>query len=210
VVAAGSGTRFGGAKQYARLDGRPVLRWATTAARAACDGVVLVVPPGDEGLADVLGAGADAVVAGGATRSASVRNGLGAVPADADVIVVHDAARPLASPPLFVAAVRAVRDGADGAVCAVAVSDTIKRIDGERVIATVCRTGLVAVQTPQAFAAGALRAAHAGGRDATDDAALVEAAGGKVVVVPGDVRNLKLTGPSDLALAAFLAGGGSP
>jgi 2-C-methyl-D-erythritol 4-phosphate cytidylyltransferase len=208
VVAAGSGTRFGGAKQYARLGDRPVLAWATAAAKGACDGVVLVVPPGDLEHADVVGAGADVVVAGGATRSASVRSGLAAVPADADVIVVHDAARPLATTGLFAAAVLAVREGADGAVCAVAVSDTIKRVDGERVTGTVWRGDLVAVQTPQAFAAAALRAAHAAGGDATDDAALVEAAGGKVVVVPGDARNLKLTGPTDLAVAEVLARGG--
>jgi 2-C-methyl-D-erythritol 4-phosphate cytidylyltransferase len=208
VVAAGSGTRFGGTKQYARLDGRPVLLWAMAAARSVCDGVVLVVLPGDEGHADVVGAEADAVVAGGATRSASVRSGLAAVPADADVIVVHDAARPLASPQLFSATVRAVRDGADGAICAVAVTDTIKSVDGDRVTGTVSRAGLVAVQTPQAFAAGVLRAAHAGGADATDDAALVEAVGGKVVVVPGDARNLKLTGPTDLAMAEVLARSG--
>jgi 2-C-methyl-D-erythritol 4-phosphate cytidylyltransferase len=208
VVAAGSGSRFGGAKQYARLDGRPVLAWATAVAKSACDGVVLVVPPGHERLADVVGAGADAVVAGGATRSASVRNGLVAVPVDAGVIVVHDAARPLASAPLFAAVVGAVRDGADGAICAVAVSDTIKRVDGDRVTSTLSRADLVTVQTPQAFAAAALRAAHSRGAEATDDAALVEAAGGKVVIVPGDPRNFKVTGPTDLAVAEVLARAG--
>ena len=85
-----------------------------------------------------------------------------------------------------------------------AVADTLKRVDDVRVTATVDRVGLVAVQTPQAFGAGILRAAHATGADATDDAALVEAIGGNVVVVPGDPRNLKITGPADLMIAAAL------
>ena len=105
---------------------------------------------------------------------------------DAEIVVVHDAARPLATAELFDAVIGAVRDGADGAVPGLAVADTLKRVDDVRVTATVDRVGLVAVQTPQAFAAGILRAAHATGADATDDAALVEALGGTVVVVPGD------------------------
>ena len=205
VVAAGSGQRFGAAKQYARLGGRSVISWSVAAARATCDGVVLVVPAGDEHAADVLAVGADFVVAGRATRSGSVRSGLGAVPPDAGVIVVHDAARPLASPALFEAVIGAVRAGADGAVCAIPVRDTIKRVAGDRVAGTVDRADLVVVQTPQAFATACLRAAHAGAPEATDDAAVVEAAGGKVMVVPGDPRNLKLTEAADLAVAAVLA-----
>ena len=123
---------------------------------------------------------------GGATRSESVRAGLAAVPPDAEVVVVHDAARPLATAALFDAVIDAVRAGADGAVPGLPVADTLKRVDDVRVIETVDRVGLVAVQTPQAFRAGVLRAAHAPAADATDDAALVEALGGTVVVVPGD------------------------
>ena len=201
VVAAGSGDRFGAAKQYALLAGRPVLAHAVAAARTACDGVVLVVRSGDEHRAEVRATAADRVVAGGATRASSVRLGLAAVPVDADIVVVHDAARPLAGPELFLAAIAAVREGADGAVCAVAVTDTLKRVDGDAVVATVDRTGLVAVQTPQAFRADALRRAHAGRAEATDDAALVEAAGGRVVVVPGHVGNIKLTAAPDLVVA---------
>jgi 2-C-methyl-D-erythritol 4-phosphate cytidylyltransferase len=133
-----------------------------------------------------------------------VRAGLGAVPLGAEIVVVHDAARPLASAELFHAVIGAVRDGADGAVPGLAVADTLKRVDDVRVTATVDRVGLVAVQTPQAFAAATLRAAHATGADATDDAALVEEIGGTVVVVPGDPRNLKVTGPADLMIAAAL------
>jgi len=105
---------------------------------------------------------------------------------------------------LFEAVIAAVRDGADGAVPGLAVADTLKRVDDVRVTATVDRVGLVAVQTPQAFAAGVLRAAHGALGEATDDAALVEELGGTVVVVAGDPRNLKVTGPADLMIAAAL------
>jgi 2-C-methyl-D-erythritol 4-phosphate cytidylyltransferase len=202
VVAAGAGRRFGGSKQYELIHGRTVLEWSLSAARSVSGGVVAVVPPAD--LDRPLAVAA--VVAGGATRSASVRAGLAAVPADADVIVVHDAARPLASPSLWHAVVEAVRGGADAAICVVPVTDTIKRVDGAEVVGTVDREGLVAVQTPQAFRAGALRDAHAGEGNATDDASLVEAGGGRVVTVPGSPHNLKITHAHDLVVAADLAG----
>ncbi len=163
--------------------------------------MVVVLPPGQAGGWTDTGATA---VDGGATRAESVRAGLAAVPADAAVIVVHDAARPLADAALYGRVVAAVRAGAEGAVPAVPVSDTLKRVEGDRITATVARAGLWAVQTPQAFAAGALRAAHAGGDDATDDAALVEARGGRVVVVPGTARNLKITVSDDVEIATAL------
>ena len=203
VVAGGSGTRFGRPKQYATLGGRRVLDWALAGARAACQGVVLVVPPPDVGrLASSI---ADAVVGGGATRSDSVRAGLAAVPEGVEVIVVHDAARPLASADLWLAVLAAVAAGADAAVPAVRVTDTIKRVAGSTVVETVDRSQLVAVQTPQAFRAGPLRAAHAHAGDATDDAGLIEAAGGRVVTVPGEPHNLKITDPADLDVAEVLA-----
>lgn len=200
VVAAGRGSRFGQPKQYEPLCGRRVLDWSLAAARQACNGVVLVVPSDRTGDPELV----DAVVAGGATRSASVRAGLAAVPADATVIVVHDAARPLATPDLFDAAVLAIEAGAAGAICAVPVTDTVKRMADGVVVETVDRRHLVAVQTPQAFDAATLRAAHASEPDATDDAAVVEAAGAAVVVVSGDPRNLKITNPDDLAVAETL------
>jgi 2-C-methyl-D-erythritol 4-phosphate cytidylyltransferase len=196
VVAAGSGSRFGGAKQFEDLEGRRVVDWAVAACRSVADGVVLVVP--EEHLGDATFA-TDVVVAGGATRSASVRAGLAAVAADAEVIVVHDGARPFAAPAMFEAVVAAVRDGADGAVPGVPLADTVKRVADGRVVETLDRAELVAVQTPQAFAAGSLRRAHEAAGDATDDAALVEAAGGRVVVVAGDPANTKITLRSDLA-----------
>jgi 2-C-methyl-D-erythritol 4-phosphate cytidylyltransferase len=191
VVAAGTGTRFGGAKQFAALGGRRVVDWSLDVAGAVSDGVVLVVPP-DHPLSA-------AAVSGGATRADSVRRGLVAVPADAEIVVVHDAARPFADRSLFDAVVAAVRHGADGAVPATPVSDTIKQIDDAGfVIATPARASLVAVQTPQAFRAAILRRAHRGGPEGTDDASLVEAIGGRVVTVPGDPVNRKLTVPDDL------------
>jgi len=207
VVAAGRGERFGRAKQYEVVAGRRVLDWALAAARSVSDGVVVVVDDARSHAGEPL---ADVVVAGGPTRSASVRAGLASVPEEAEVVVVHDAARPCASPALFAAAVSAVAEGADAAVPGLRVVDTVKRLDADGMVAaTLDRTGLVAVQTPQAFAAAALRAAHARGGDATDDAALVEAAGGRVAVVAGEVANAKVTEPGDLAAAARHLGGGA-
>ena len=198
VVAAGAGSRTGRAKQYELVGSRRVIDHAADAARASSDGVVVVVPPHD--------VAAEGGVAGGATRSDSVRAGLAAVPPDATIVCVHDAARPFASAHLFAAVIEAVRDGADAAVPGLAMTDTIKRIDaGNVVVETPPRAALVAVQTPQAFRASVLRAAHASGRDATDDAGLVEICGGRVVVVAGEQTNRKITHPEDLAWARELA-----
>jgi 2-C-methyl-D-erythritol 4-phosphate cytidylyltransferase len=165
------------------------------------EGIVLVVPPDTAGRREP---GVDAVVPGGATRSESVRAGLAAVPGEADVVLVHDAARPLATVALFEAVLAAVAGGADCAIPGLAVANTVKRVKGRKVVETVDRSDLVEVQTPQGFRAAALRAAHAEEPDATDDAALVEAAGGSVVVVDGEPGNLKLTHPQDLAVARAL------
>jgi 2-C-methyl-D-erythritol 4-phosphate cytidylyltransferase len=205
VVAAGSGARFGAPKQFERVGDDRLVDIAVGTAQRRSDRVVIVLPAGTEW----DGPPVAAAVTGGATRADSVRAGLAAVPDTADVVVVHDAARPLATEALFDAVIGAVRDGADGAVPGLLVADTIKRVDGERVVETVPREELVAVQTPQAFRAGALRAAHRDGADGTDDAALVERDGGKVVVVPGDPANVKVTGPDDLALVAALRARGT-
>lgn len=200
VVAAGSSSRFGRLKQFEPLAGRQVLDWSIEAARSVAGGVVLVVPDP----AAVEPSRADAVVGGGPTRAASVRAGLDAVPEDAEVVVVHDGARPLARAELFRTVVGALGPGVDAVVPGLPVAETVKQVDGDRVVSTVDRSQLVAVQTPQAFRPGRLRAAHRTGGEATDDAALVEATGGTVVVVPGDPRNLKLTEPSDLVVAEAL------
>jgi 2-C-methyl-D-erythritol 4-phosphate cytidylyltransferase len=171
-----------------------VVDHAAAVAREAVDGVVVVVP--------VDRVAAPSEVAGGATRSESVRLGLAAVPPEADVILVHDGARPFASTDLYRAVIAAVRGGADGAVPGIDVTDTIKVVDDARtVVSTPDRATLVAVQTPQAFRAAVLRAAHTGAAEGTDDAALVERAGGRVVVVPGETDNRKLTVADDLSWA---------
>lgn len=199
VVAAGQGVRFGGLKQFLDLDGSTVAAHSVRAAREHCDVVVLVVPKDYEG----DGEGADVVVVGGETRAASVRAGLARCD-DASIIVVHDAARPNASPALFSRVIDAVKNGADGAVPGLAVTDTIKRVvlEGPTTVVTetVAREELVGVQTPQAFRADALRRAHEAEGEASDDAALVEALGARVVVVEGEAANYKITGPGDLQL----------
>jgi len=212
VVAGGSGRRFGGPKQFLQLAGRPVAAWSVEAARSVSDGVVLVVPghpasgePDCNPGAPTIGA--DVVVAGGRSRAESVRAGLAAVPEEAAIIVVHDAARPLAGAPLFAAVVEAVRaGGADGAIPVLPVVDTLKRTSDGTVRSTVDRDGLVAVQTPQAFVASTLRAAHRTAGQATDDAALLERLGATVCTVSGDPRNVKLTRPEDLEVAEALIG----
>lgn len=211
IAAAGTGSRFGGAKQFQFLGEKRVLDWSIDVAQPLVDGIVAVVSPDRLDLeADSIRA--DVVVGGGRTRSASVRAGLSRVPEDADVIVVHDAARPLAQPDLFKAVIAAVVGGADAAVPGVMVADTVKRVRTmpvvdapASVVETLSREELVAVQTPQAFRADALRRAHATEPEASDDAGLVEALGGAVVVVPGDPVNIKLTLPHDLVTLTALA-----
>jgi 2-C-methyl-D-erythritol 4-phosphate cytidylyltransferase len=175
-----------------------VLDWSVAAARRCCEGVVLVVPPARSGEAEP---GADVVVSGGATRAASVRAGLGSVPAAVEWVLVHDAARPLAPPPLWdsVLATLAGDDTVDAVIPVVAVTDTLWRADGA---SPVDRADVVAVQTPQGFRADALRRAHAAGGEATDDASLVHAVGGRVVLVEGDAANTKVTSADDLRAAA--------
>lgn len=202
VVAAGSGSRFGGRKQYEPLRGRRVLDWSLASARSTCGVVVLVVARGSESDAEP---DVDLVVEGGASRSQSVRAGLEALATlglDLAIVVVHDAARPLATTALFTSVIDAIRRGADAAVPGVAVVDTLRHRCAGR--GPVNRDDLVAVQTPQAFRASVIRAVHATGIDATDDATLVDADGGVVVVVPGEVENRKITEPIDLVIAGTL------
>lgn len=222
VVAGGSGSRIGTLKQFAALDddGPRVLDAAIAiaqgAARDTADGVVVVVPAdsldteaerlgSDRLSSDRLGSHAVRVVAGGRSRAESVRAGLAAVPESADVICVHDAARPFATVALYTAVIDAVRAGADGAVPACAVTDTIKIVDDHEVVSTLDRSRLVAVQTPQAFRAAVLRRAHRAALSApdepTDDAAVLEAVGARVVVVEGDPDNRKITLADDLIWA---------
>jgi 2-C-methyl-D-erythritol 4-phosphate cytidylyltransferase len=197
VVAGGSGERFGDRKQYQSLGGTRVLDWALTAASAHAEGVVLVVPPDVASEQEPL---ATVVVPGGATRSDSVRAGLAAVPDSARRILVHDASRPIPVPGVWERVLGALEAGADASVPVVPINDTLREVDG----GTIDRALFVAVQTPQGFRAAALRAAHATGDEGTDDASLVEAAGGRVVVVDGDPTNIKITTRTDLTLAEIL------
>lgn len=206
VVAAGAGSRFGSEtpKQFLSVAGRSVLGWSLQAAASVSDGLVVVLPATGEFSAlvtvDTPSHVVPTLVAGGVSRSESVRNGLAAVPSAAGVILVHDAARPVASAELFTRVVSAVRAGAKAVVPAVAVVDTVRHIDGE----PVNREKLQAVQTPQGFDAQALRDAHAAGADASDDATLVAGAGGKVETVAGERWNVKITEPDDLLVVAAL------
>ena len=203
LVAAGSGERLGAdrPKAFVVLAGRPMLEWSVAAMRAAAiEEIVVALPPGMDAPEGTIG------VAGGTQRSHSVQAALAAARAD-DRVVVHDAARPLVTAALVVACLAALRD-ADAAIAAAPVTDTIKECDGPRVVRTLDRARLWAVQTPQAFHRGALERALDQDDDvlgaATDDAALVEALGGTVHLVPAPRENLKVTTPLDLRVAELL------
>jgi 2-C-methyl-D-erythritol 4-phosphate cytidylyltransferase len=211
LVAAGRGERLGEErpKAFVRLGGLPLLAEPLRRLDESewIDGIVVVAPPGWEEptilLAEEVGASkVSACVAGGDTRSASVRAGVGEVPDDAAAILVHDAARPLLPPEIVPRLLEALAAGFDGAVPGMPVADTVKRARAGVVVETPLRDELVAVQTPQAFVAATLRAAVHG--EASDCAALVEAAGGRIKVVAGDERLLKVTTPADLARAEAL------
>jgi 2-C-methyl-D-erythritol 4-phosphate cytidylyltransferase len=210
LAAAGRGERLGldRPKAFARLRGRPLLAESLERLESSgwVDAVVVVAPPDWEEpvilLAEELGCGkVAACVAGGETRAESVRAGLAEVPADAAVILVHDAARPLVSEEVIERVLAPLSEGWDGAVPGLPVSDTVKRVRGDEVVETLEREELVAVQTPQAFEAGILREAFRGDiASASDCSALVEAHQGRVKVVAGDPKLLKVTEPEDLAL----------
>ncbi|MGH2677464.1 MAG: 2-C-methyl-D-erythritol 4-phosphate cytidylyltransferase [Actinomycetota bacterium] len=208
LLAAGRGERLAGdrPKAFLELGGRTLLEHAVAAVEACPDveGHVVAAPEGWEETAERIGRRSGkhlVVVPGGASRQASVRAALGAVPDGFDAVICHDVARPLASPKLF-SAVLAPLDGADGAVPVLSVSDTVKRVAEGVVLETVPREDLALAQTPQAFRREALEAAHAHDTDeGTDDAVLLERAGFRVAVVAGERSNLKITVPEDLRLA---------
>ncbi|HEV7205744.1 MAG TPA: 2-C-methyl-D-erythritol 4-phosphate cytidylyltransferase [Jatrophihabitans sp.] len=212
LVAAGSGQRLGAdlPKAFCTVAGRTLLEHATGrfTAHALVSTVVVVAPASH--LDDAVRLTGVVVVTGGATRQESVAAGLAALGADADVVLVHDVARPFVPDSVIDAVIAAVVAGADGAVPVLPLHDTIRRIDAEgEFVEVVDRSTLVAVQTPQGFRAAALRAAHEAGRDraVTDDAGLIEAIGGRVVAVPGADESFKITRPWDLTVAEAVAGG---
>jgi len=214
LVAAGTGSRLGGEhpKAFVALGERPLLAESLERLDLSdwIDAIVVAAPADWEEptilLAEELVASKVAsVVTGGATRAESVRNALAEVAAEALVVLVHDAARPLVDDEVIGRVLGGLAEGVDGVVPGLPVSDTVKRVDRGVVIETVARDGLVTVQTPQAFIADRLRSAYVGDlTGATDCASLVERAGGRIGVVAGDPRLLKVTTPDDLELVERL------
>jgi 2-C-methyl-D-erythritol 4-phosphate cytidylyltransferase len=210
LAAAGSGERLGAdrPKAFVRLGERPLLAEPLERLEASpwVEAIVVAAPPGWEEpailLAEELGAGkVNACITGGATRAESVRAAVAEVPAEATVIIVHDAARPLVGDDVIERVLRPLSEGWDGAVPCLPLADTVKRVRGVEVVETIERDDLRAAQTPQGFLADSLRTAlgsDLGG--ATDCAALVEATNGRVCVVEGDPRLLKVTSQADLEL----------
>jgi 2-C-methyl-D-erythritol 4-phosphate cytidylyltransferase len=214
LAAAGSGDRLGAdrPKAFVRLGEQPLVAESLRRLDESdwIDAIVLAAPPGWEEpsilLAEELGCSkVSACVTGGATRGESVKNALAEVPAEAAVILVHDAARPYVEDAVIERVLSALNEGWEGAVPGLPVSDTVKRIEGEQVVETLARDSLRTVQTPQAFLADALQHAYEGDvSSATDCASLVEAQGGRIKVVPGDPRLAKVTDAADLERVAAL------
>jgi 2-C-methyl-D-erythritol 4-phosphate cytidylyltransferase len=202
VPAGGSGERLGAdrPKAFVVCAGRPLIEWSLEVLGAVCDRVVVAAPEGyDDGPDRVLG---------GESRSASVRNALAAAP-EATVAVVHDAARPLVTRDLVERCLAGLEPGIDGAIAAAPMTDTVKEAASDgRVVRTLDRSGLWAIQTPQVFKADVLRSAlerdAAALAAATDDAALVEDAGGVIRVVEAPPENIKVTRASDLRIVEAL------
>lgn len=209
VVAGGSGNRFGSLKQFERLGEHRMIDVSVEVAQANSDGVVLVLPQeGFDTHYETFITGAPhqqelTVVPGGATRAESVVRGLEAVPMHAGIILVHDAARPLATTDIYDRVIAAVAAGAVAVVPAVEVADSLRHVDE----GAIDRAGMWAVQTPQGFHAVALRRSHEATLDyegITDDAMLVEASGHTVTMVAGDPTNIKVTHPKDLVMATLI------
>lgn len=210
LAAAGRGERLGSdrPKAFARLGGRPLLAESLERLESSdwIDRIVIAAPPDWEEPSilvaeEIVATKVHSVVTGGASRSESVRLALEAVPEDAAVVLVHDAARPLLPDEVTERVLAPLSEGWDAVVPAVPLADTVKRVEGDRVLETVPREDLVAVQTPQAFLADVLRRAVVGDVvSATDCSSLVEAQGGRVKWVEGDPRLLKVTDAEDLAL----------
>ena len=214
LVAAGAGERLGGdrPKAFAGLAGRPLLAESLERLDLSdwIDAIVVAAPAGWEEPAillaeEIAASKVAAVVTGGATRAESVRAALAEVPADVLVVLVHDAARPLVGDDVIERIMVRLGEGLDGVVPGLQLADTVKRVEGGLVAGTIDREALVTVQTPQGFVADRLREAYAGDlAGATDCASLVERAGGRVGVVAGDPRLLKVTNADDLEVVSRL------
>lgn len=204
VLAAGSGTRFGGSKHLALLAGERLVDRAVRIVTAAVGPPVLALPPGEEW----HGAPVHAVVSGGLTRTESVRNATAALPPDSEVVIVHDIARPLVQPAQFERLLAAIAKGADCAVPAWPLPDTLKFLHPDGAVEHRGREGYVVAQSPMAFAAATLRQVF----DSFDDIPIeesiaVERLGGRVVTVPGDPWSHHVVEPRDLAVMEQLLAG---
>jgi 2-C-methyl-D-erythritol 4-phosphate cytidylyltransferase len=210
LAAAGRGERLGSdrPKAFARLGGRPLLAESLQRLEESgwIDAIVIAAPPDWEEPSilvaeEIAATKVSSAVSGGQSRSESVRLALAEVPEEAAVVLVHDAARPVLPEEVIERVLTPLSEGWDGVVPVLPLADTVKRVEGDRVVETLPRDDLVAVQTPQAFLADTLRQAVSGDvSSATDCASLVEARGGRVKVVEGDPRLLKVTDAEDLAL----------
>jgi 2-C-methyl-D-erythritol 4-phosphate cytidylyltransferase len=217
LVAAGTGSRLGGErpKAFVGLGGRPLLAESLERLDASdwIDAIVVAAAPDWEEPAillaeELVASKVSAVVTGGATRAESVRNALAEVPADALVVIVHDAARPLVGDPVIERVLGGLADGLDGVIPGLPLADTVKRVERGIVAETLDRDSLVVVQTPQAFLADRLRDAYHGDLSgATDCASLVERRGGRIGVVEGDPHLVKITTSDDLARVSQLLAG---
>jgi 2-C-methyl-D-erythritol 4-phosphate cytidylyltransferase len=213
VLAGGGGNRFGGLKQFATLGGQSLLERVVQLTGKCCDGVVVVLPAGQQQQERQYDEAGQITAIGGATRAESVRSGLAALPPQAGVVVITDAAHPLATVTLYQRVIAAVQAGADGALPGLPLADAVKRLEPDLTLdgtllglagATTAAGGNVSAQMPMAFRLEALRDAHARIGDAVEDSAMVTANGGRVVIVPGEPTNVHVTTPADLAIAEAL------
>ncbi|MEV1293977.1 2-C-methyl-D-erythritol 4-phosphate cytidylyltransferase [Pseudonocardia sp. NPDC049635] len=202
VLAGGRGNRYGRLKQLEELAGARLVDHTVGAARRTCDRVALVLPPG----LDWDGPPVDALATGGDHQSESLRSGLAVVPDDAGILVLADPAHPLAADRIFRDVVAAVRDGADGAVPVVPLLEVVQRVVDGVVVETLPKQDTVLTQSPQAFRAGPLRAAHADAPRPVENSGLLAARGHRIVTVPGDPANLHVATEQDLDVVRRLAG----
>ena len=209
IAAAGSGERFGAGipKALIQLGDRTLIEHAISSISSVADQIIVTAPAGYEKQIQILVGDGITVVTGGATRSESVRIGLSKVLCEAEYVLIHDAARALASPALAQGVVAALKNGDVAVIPGLAQTDTVKVVTADGIVtATPDRTLMRKIQTPQGFTYGLINQAHAAAGEATDDAALVEALGKPVRVINGEERALKITTPSDLATALQFLG----
>lgn len=201
LLAAGSGHRFGGLKQFVDVGGQRAVDRVVRTTRRVVDGIVLVLPEG----VPWDGPAVDRLASGGASRAQSVRAGLACVPPGCQVVVVHDAAHPLVREDLLRAVIAKVHQGADGAVCVLPMTQVVERMHDGVVVEVLPKHDQVLGQSPAAFSAAVLRRAHADSPETVEDVGLVVSRGGQVVGVPGDPLNLHVTSPEEYAMACALA-----